>query len=201
MHNLIGITDDVKNLKLSLSDLSAFWGESYMSIFKKLVKSSKKPLTQIINRLSELEAMKTNEIRRKSYLDNCVFKNDSTYNDKGIEYIFVSSINVNNFLLKCVHSDNVVQLTNEKIIKIDAILMKKKDAEERCKLQDLYLLGYELTDSQETFIYPISSKQVGVFAGNKFAESKNMFPLKDILCKYILLHVNNLQYVISLLHT
>jgi len=59
MHYLIHLADDVINLKMSLSELSAFWGESYISIFKKLVKSSpNKLLVQIINRLSELESRK-----------------------------------------------------------------------------------------------------------------------------------------------
>lgn len=55
MHYLIHIADDVKNFKMPLSDLSAFWGESYIGVFKKLVKSPNKPLTQIVNRLYELE--------------------------------------------------------------------------------------------------------------------------------------------------
>lgn len=55
MH-LIHLADDVKNFKMSLSELSAFWDENYISIFKKLIKSPNKPLIQIINRLSELES-------------------------------------------------------------------------------------------------------------------------------------------------
>lgn len=110
MHYLIHVADDVRNFKMPLSDLSAFWGESYINIFKKLVKSPNKPLTQIINRLSELESRKTLQIKGKPYLDKCVFKICNIYNYKEVEYIIVSSINVYNFVLKCVHPDNVVQL-------------------------------------------------------------------------------------------
>lgn len=93
---------------MPLSDLSAFWNESYISIFKKLVKSPNKPLTQIVNRLLELESRKTLQIRRKPYLDKCVFKITNTYNYKEVQYIVVSSINVNGFVLKCNHLDNVM---------------------------------------------------------------------------------------------
>lgn len=65
MHYLIHIADNMKNFNMPLSDLSAFWGESYIGTFKKLVKSPKKPLTQIINRLSEIENEKTLTIRKK----------------------------------------------------------------------------------------------------------------------------------------
>ncbi|KYN18439.1 hypothetical protein ALC57_09247 [Trachymyrmex cornetzi] len=69
---LIHLADDVKNSKVSLSELSSFWGESYISIFKKLVKSPNKPLVQIINRLSELESRQTHKIKEKRYFANCV---------------------------------------------------------------------------------------------------------------------------------
>jgi len=55
MHHLIHLVDDIINFKLSLSELSAFWDESYISIFKTLVKLPNKLLIQIINGLSELE--------------------------------------------------------------------------------------------------------------------------------------------------
>ncbi|CAD6218234.1 GSCOCG00011425001-RA-CDS, partial [Cotesia congregata] len=44
---------DVINLNLPLSDCSAFWGENFIGKIKNLVKSPFKPLTQIVNRLSE----------------------------------------------------------------------------------------------------------------------------------------------------
>lgn len=198
MHYLIHITDDVKNLKLPLSDLSAFWGESYVSFFEKLVESPKKPLTQIVNRLWELESRRTSKIKRKLSLDKCVFKIENTYN-YGIEYI--SCINVNNFRLTCVHPDNVVQLRNERIVKIDAILTKRENIGETLKQEKLYVLGKELLDVRETFDYPISSKQVGIYVGSKFSETTDMYCIKDVMCKCVLLHIDNMLYVNVLLHT
>lgn len=56
MHNLIHLADDVRYFQLPLSEISAFWGENYIGLFKCLVKSPKKPLTQMANRLFELES-------------------------------------------------------------------------------------------------------------------------------------------------
>lgn len=58
------------------------------------------------------------------------------------------------------------------------ILMKKEDA--TCKLQDLYILRYELADVQETFNYPISLKEVGIVVGSTFVTSKEIFLIKDV---------------------
>jgi len=100
------------------------------------VKSPNKPLVQIINRLSELESRKQFKIQEKRYLDNYVFQSSKIYIYKEEKYIIVSIINVNNSLLKCIHPDNVVQLSDNKIPKIDAILLKKQNTENRLKLED-----------------------------------------------------------------
>jgi len=72
MHYLIHLVDNIINFKMSLSEFFAFWDESYISIFKKLVKSSNKLLVQIINgiinELSELESRKTFKLQEKRYL-------------------------------------------------------------------------------------------------------------------------------------
>lgn len=56
MHDLIHLTDDVEYFSTSLSHLSAFWGENHIGLFKNYVKSYRKPLTQIVNRLQELDS-------------------------------------------------------------------------------------------------------------------------------------------------
>jgi len=130
---LIHLVDDIINFKLLLNEFFAFWNESYINIFKKLVKSSNKLLVQIINRiineLFELESRKTFKIQEKRYLGNRVLQSSNTYISntyiyKKEKYIVITSINVN-FLLKCVHPDNVIQFNDNKILKIYAILLNK----------------------------------------------------------------------------
>lgn len=55
-HNIIHVADDAKHFKIPLNDLSGFWGKSYIGLFKKFIKTTNKPLTQIVNRLDELES-------------------------------------------------------------------------------------------------------------------------------------------------
>lgn len=105
-------------------------------------------------------------------MDKCVFKTCNTYNYEGVQYIIVSSINVNSFVLKRNHPNNVVQLKNEKIFQIDMILMKEEHTKDVCK-RDFYILSYELADRQETFNYPIASKEVGIVVGSTFLQFYN----------------------------
>lgn len=69
-HNFIHVADDAKHFKIPLNDLSGFWGESYIGLFKKFIKSSNKPLTQIVNRLDEIESGERMIIKRKYLLND-----------------------------------------------------------------------------------------------------------------------------------
>jgi len=70
--------------------------------------------------------------------------------------------------LKCVHPDNVIQLSDNKILKIDAILLNKQNNENKLKLKDLYLLERGYKPPHESFKYPILWKEVGIKIGAKF---------------------------------
>lgn len=145
MHNLIHLADDVVNLNTPLSNISAFWGESYIGVFKKLVKSPNKPLTQIINRLSELECSDRFKIKKHHTFSNCII-NDCAglFHYGGSDYKVISSIKINNTTLKEVHPDNVVLLKNSKIFRIERIL-KKHDINEQCiTTEKIFMLGREM---------------------------------------------------------
>lgn len=79
--------------------------------------------------------------------------------------------------------------------------MKKEHAGDIFELQDLYILGYELTDPQETFNYSISSKEVGIVVGSTFLQSKLIFSIKFVEYKCVFLRINNKLCIILLLHT
>lgn len=125
MHNLIHLADDVVNLNIPLSGISAFWGESYIGLFKKIVKSPKKPLTQIVNRLSERESGKQLKIQKSHFLSKCVIDDTAgLFNYCENDYKIISSIKINNYTLKSVHPDNLVLLKNSKIFIIEKIMRK-----------------------------------------------------------------------------
>lgn len=90
-HNIIHVADDAKNFKIPLNDLSGFWGESYIGLFKKFIKSSNKPLTQIVNRLDELEYGERMIIKKKYLLNDWIIsKNPEAVFYRNKNYITAS---------------------------------------------------------------------------------------------------------------
>lgn len=114
MHNTIHISDDVRHFKVPVSEISAFWGENYIGIFKKLVKSPLKLLTQIVNRLAELEKSESIKVQRRAVVQDLLI--DESY---GIiqylqqEFAVVSRVTLYGVILKSSHPNNTVQLKME----------------------------------------------------------------------------------------
>lgn len=200
-HNLIHIADDVQNLKMDLSCISAFWGENYIGIFKKFVKSPHKPLTQIVNRLSEIES-RTPKISRIKDIE-CNFKDDSANFLYGGKYYYVvTRIKLSSYTLKTNSPDNIVQLDSGIFFMINVILLKgKRDlANYTPQKKDIFLLGYEMKNNSEVFNYPTSSVDLGVICVNEYSEDLEIIPLKRICNKCILFDVLDKQYIVSQLH-
>ena len=65
VHNLIHIWEDSKNSKTSLDNISSFPFENYMQTIKKFVRKPQNPLSQIVKRVSELEALAMTETSKK----------------------------------------------------------------------------------------------------------------------------------------
>lgn len=127
MHNLIHVADDVKTFKQPLSAISAFWGENFIGLFKKLVKSPYKPLTQIVNRLHELEKSESVKIKKKKLISNVKADLTSVLIYKGAEYIPINSVLIESkYTLTCSTPNNIIRMENNKIYVIDSILLRKK---------------------------------------------------------------------------
>ncbi|XP_074105913.1 uncharacterized protein LOC141531799 isoform X2 [Cotesia typhae] len=92
-HNLIHLADDALNLNLPLSDISAFWGENHIGKINKLVKSPYQPLTQILNRLSELEHEEKLKIKKHYIIKKCVIDEVSEHIIyEEIKYVIIKSL-------------------------------------------------------------------------------------------------------------
>jgi len=72
-HNLIHIADGVAYMQISLSYFSAFPFENMLGKLKKLIRALKSSLTQVVNRLAELDAMPNKMIRQCHAIDNISF--------------------------------------------------------------------------------------------------------------------------------
>ncbi|XP_057335752.1 uncharacterized protein LOC130674444 [Microplitis mediator] len=200
MHNLIHVSDDVINLNLPLSDISAFWGENFIGKFNALVKPSRKPLTQIVNRLSELNSSKKIRLKINNHIDRCIIEKDSLFIYNNQEYDNVSSIYINNTIIKPTKPDNCIQLINGTIIIVRKILIKHESDRKVIKENDIYIIGSILLDTYEVFDFPTSSTDIGIVAGNKFSETIEVISIKSVKFKCELLCIDRVNYAVTLLH-
>lgn len=174
MHSLIHIADDVEHTRLPLCDTSAFWGENFIGAFKKLVKSPKKPLTQIVNRLSELETSERSRMTKNYDVSECVVHQEMelcTHND--IKMINVTRVKIRRATFSSNCPNNIVQLKNKKIFKIEKICLNyHRDPRKRQQLHDLFLYGCEEELRENLFDYPTASADLGIVIISSFQKSK-----------------------------
>lgn len=199
MHNLIHVADDARTYQVPLIDISAFWGENYLGLFKNLVRSPHKPLTQIINRLEELESGNQMKVRRRAHVSDILIDRSCEIRQFGHQsFLSVKQIKIYGATLKLYHPNNCVQLKNGNIFLVNKILATHRAVSE---LQDIYVIGHEELTRQEAFNAPTSSIDVHLVSITEFMEKEKLVCAIDIKYKCVLLKNNGNQWVISLLHT
>lgn len=106
------------------------------------MKSPKKPLTQIANRLSELECSENLKIKKISPLCECkyIMPLDLFINNQQ-KYFKVQEVKLQGFRLSCKHPNNVIQLNDGKIFIIDNILNINKNCAAQENIHNLYIYG------------------------------------------------------------
>lgn len=201
-HNLLHVADDVETFRAPLSDLSAFWGENYIANFKKFLQSSFKPLTQIANRLSELEAEDRIQVRKRSVM-NVIDERQHCgvviYNGK--EYVGLSSVTLLGVTIKPTHPNNHILLSNGKVFTIEEILWKQG----RHDVKNVYFVGYEARKQRQLFACKterseVSSIDVGYMQIQEFSERKKIVSGEDMKYKCVLFNLNGLQYATTFMH-
>ncbi|XP_063974430.1 uncharacterized protein LOC135161086 [Diachasmimorpha longicaudata] len=200
-HSIIHVANDAQYFKIPLNELSAFWGESYIGLFKKLVHSSIKPLTQIINRLTEMESGGTMVINQKHILSDWVIaRKPTTMIIDGEIHLTSNMININGLTLTTSHPNNVVLLDIEKVFVISQILVKSGKSKICDDLTGIYIFGHQESSREEAFSYPDFSSRVGIFYIKSWAAEMTCKKAHKIKHKCALLNVTGRQYAISLLH-
>lgn len=201
MHNLIHLPDDVRHFQVPLSEISAFWGEDYIGFFKHLVKSPYKPLTQIANRLEELESSGDVKIMKKSTLCECFYgRVIETINCNQTDYIMIEKVKFGGITLTCKHPNNVIKLKNNKIFVINNILNVQKNYVAQETFNNLYIYGIMEEKSREFFDYPTSSIDVGLTEIISWKKQKILLSLNQVSHKCIFLNINDSKFAITLLH-
>lgn len=203
MHNLIHAADDVEQFGLTLSDISAFWGESFIGTFKNLVKSRNKPLTQIANRLEELESSDRLKIKKNYDVRACKINHEETNisTDQGEKLMKVDSVKIKGATFKINHPDNIAQLNDGTIFQIKKIFAKcDLEGKKNFQLSDLYLLGCEAQELDNVFCYPTASSDLGIVAVRHFSNCENFISANRIKQKCVFFRDQHQCYVFPLQH-
>ncbi|XP_048507873.1 uncharacterized protein LOC125500186 [Athalia rosae] len=203
MHNLIHLSEDVKTMQAPLSDFSAFWGENYIGSLKKLVRSQKKPLVQVVNRLAEFESCDSVKTRRRREITECIVQK---YNEVQLyqhqEFVTVRGVRMKDVLLSSVHPNNVVLLKDGTIFRILQILVKKNKYPSPERTSEICFKGQDIIkgNCRNVFDKPHFSREIGVMRVNRFEHDTQIRSADEYKSKIVLLKIKNKKYAISLLH-
>ena len=195
-HNLIHVADDVTHMRCSLTSISAFSFENFLMTLKKLVRTPNNPLSQVANRLREINLNNNIKTHRNILLTDYV-KKKSVNSGNYMKKIF-TSITWNEMIITNTSPNNVVQLKNNEIIQIDKIYSLQDD-DDVFNQEKILLKGLLYHRTKDVFNYPYKSSHVGLW---QVALSKycRIFRLKEIKHKCVLLHIKNIAYCTPLLH-
>lgn len=146
MHSLIHLSDDVKNLKCSLNDISAFPFENKLGQVKKCVRSGKRPLEELCRRVQQ-EALytKPNIIQ----LGLCKIKKKKTSKN----LVEIKSIQFRNCELTTKPPNNCILLKNNQVITVLRIHAHDNTED----LEKIHIEGKKLDILGPAVDYPLDS--------------------------------------------
>lgn len=197
VHNLIHISDDVKNFGV-LDSFSAFKFENFMQYLKKLVRKSHKPLQQLNNRYAELKnILHASNIKEKQCIRTPTVRNlhtngiliDSCVDPQYKEVIF------KDYVLRCNDQANsCCGLRQGNIVFIENICFNTD-------INEFVIIGKEYEERTDFFKIPCSSSMLDIYIVDKLSERK-WWPISDICQKLVRLpHAQTNYIVFPLLHT
>ncbi|VEN57040.1 unnamed protein product [Callosobruchus maculatus] len=120
VHNLIHLPNDCRRHGC-LDNFSSFKYENFLYKMKKMVKCSRYPLQQIVNRFEEIELLKTKHENRGPKLESALQLGKS--DDKDCYKRLV----LKNLILTTSERDNCVILTDSTVVVVDCIYKDKQD--------------------------------------------------------------------------
>ncbi|XP_058814165.1 uncharacterized protein LOC131678053 [Topomyia yanbarensis] len=182
IHNLVHIVDEVSRFG-PLPTISSYPFENHLFQVKKLVRSGKLPLNQIINRITEKYSF-------KSIIDEPaefpIFKYPMKFDHSQYGYVGLT----NNFMLATKFPDRWF-LTKDKRIA----------AMQYANTNGIY--GSEVNEIENLFEYPLSSPCINVFKAPSRYEllEPRMYGFDKVLCKLVVIVVLDETSFIPLLHT
>jgi len=174
IHSLIHLADDVKNMKCFLSNYT-FPFENLLGKMKKLLRSGNRPLAQLCRRLHESFYAESDKVM----LPQAVIILKTGLPEHGLTPI--KKIKYKETILTCKKPNNVVSLSNKKIINIEAMYIPQNGKEE-----DIILTGNTLKMVKPMFTYPCNSAKLDMWQVVE-TEIKMTCSLQSVDCKMVYL--------------
>jgi hypothetical protein len=115
MHSLIYLADDVKSMGCSLSKITAFPFENTLGKMKKMVRSGKRPLSQISRRFHEIFVANAHKIVAIPPAVTILNKKLA----ESAEYTVIKKLRYKSSILTSNSPDNIVLLRNNQILNIN----------------------------------------------------------------------------------
>ncbi|XP_076546679.1 uncharacterized protein LOC117610679 isoform X1 [Osmia lignaria lignaria] len=182
VHNLIHLCSYVK-LWGELDKFSAFKFENYMQKIKSRIRSSSRPLEQLVNRCKEEDNCNITNIERNYPILKELIIN-------GIKII--KSVQCKGFYLSSRTADNCCLLLDGTTISIMKIYFKNKE---------IYIIGKKYLNIKSFFHIPCNSFNIGIKKINESQHELITVPLSDIKLKCVKLPLCDKEHVVlPLLH-
>ncbi|KAK5649471.1 hypothetical protein RI129_000500 [Pyrocoelia pectoralis] len=192
VHNLLHLATDVTRFG-NLNNFSAFPFENYMQFLKKILRTSYKPLQQIVHRILEGMYAKDYKVKSKLTLPSQEhFEGPLLPACHSPQY---KMLEMSNFTLKLNSADCYVLLENSDIVRVHNIASYSYNS--------LVIIGKVFEDKKAFFKIPCDSTNLGIFLVNTLKMScLKTFPLLKIKSKLFYMPFDNNQAVIlPLLHS
>ncbi|XP_043275264.1 uncharacterized protein [Venturia canescens] len=180
VHNLIHISDDVKHFKLPLTEISAFWAENFLGQLKKLIRTPKYPLIQVVKRLTEVDCLPGQKIRIRKKCNSMV-----------LEGAVIKGVMVGEMLIKSKRPDNVVELKDGKLMIINNIVEKKQNDLTNEQSRKFAVEGFPVIKTGDLFSRPDSSQKFGFKEILEVSDKSIVVPIEEIYYsryEYVLKH-------------
>lgn len=196
VHLLCHLTDDVKNFG-SLDNFSSFPFENYLGQLKKLVKKPTKPLQQIINRLHEINSAAVETPHLAENIELLLGHNlgpTPRLLDVFKQYKTVKLPDIT--ISICSHSiaDCYCLSTNKEIVKVYNIIQLNNS--------EIMIYGRKFLTYSSLYKYPLYSSHLQINAIKNVSTTLELWPLRSILAKCVVLKVNQNEWAsVPLIHS
>ena len=191
VHGLVHLADDVKKFG-PLDTFSAFPFENFLGKLKKMLRSPKHPLSQVVRRLSEqrfpMESGQPNieNVLKKKHTNGPATLAYSMYNQ-------YKEIHLNSFVLTTSNGDNCVKIGNQYVLVRN--ILSQPDLH-----PDALIVYAKFQRVADFFMYPLQSSALGIVRVSDICNRLEVARVSQIACKCVLLPFRQEFVVVPLLH-